>query len=59
MDKEKYFSFLDVLRESGVTNMYGATPYLTDAFPELSSDKARKILAKWMETFAERHKTGV
>lgn len=39
--------------------MYSATPYLTDAFPELSSDKARKILAKWMETFAERHKTGV
>lgn len=29
---EKYFDFLDDLRESGVTNMFGATPYLIEEF---------------------------
>lgn len=55
MDKEKYFNFLDELRKSGSINMFGATPYLYEAFPELSKEKARKILVEWMETFAERH----
>ena len=29
---EKYYEFLDNLRESGVTNMFGATPYLVKHF---------------------------
>ena len=52
---EKYFIFLDCLRETGVTNMYGAAPYLIEVYPEISKKEAREILAKWMETFAERH----
>ena len=50
--------YLDDLRESGDTNMFGAAPYLDSAFPELaqdwkgshSSEKARKVLAYWMGT---------
>lgn len=42
--------FLDELRESGVTNMFGATPYIMDEF-EVSKGDARKILAEWMESF--------
>ena len=47
---EKYFVFLDDLRESGETNMLGAIPYLQQAFPELADDRvrARKILLAWM-----------
>lgn len=43
--------FLDDLRESGVTNMFGAVPYLMEEFPELTKVEARKILAEWMGTF--------
>jgi hypothetical protein len=51
---EKYFAFLDDLRESGETNMFGAVPYLQQAFPELAGDRARakRILKAWM-TFCE------
>lgn len=52
---DEYFVFLDNLRESGVTNMFGATPYLMAAFDHLTYDKARNILKAWMETFAIRH----
>ena len=52
---EKYYEFLDNLRESGVTNMFGATPYLVEEFSDLSEGKAREILRSWMNTFFERH----
>lgn len=55
-DYEEYFEFLDMLRESGVTNMFGAVPYLMEEFDHLAYDEARDILKAWMETFAERHK---
>jgi hypothetical protein len=52
---EDYFKFLDALRLSGVTNMFGAAPYLQEAFPHLTKPEARNILKEWMRTFAERH----
>ena len=52
---DKYLVFLDELRQSGRTNMFGATPYLTRQFPELSIPAARRILGHWMDTFARRH----
>lgn len=48
------FRFLDDLRESGATNMFGAGPYIEDAFG-YSSKTARYLLTRWMETFSERH----
>lgn len=29
---ENVFTYLDILKDSGVTNMFGATPYLVDQF---------------------------
>ena len=55
MMTEEHLEFLDELRESGETNMFGATPYLTDDFPELSKWDARAILSYWMRTFSDRH----
>ena len=48
---KKYFDYLDALRESGVTNMYGAVPYLQQEFPELSYDHAQAVyvLQQWMK----------
>ena len=53
---EKYFVFLDDLRESGITNMLGARPYLMEAFPELANKyDAQFIVSEWMEIFSKRH----
>ncbi len=55
---EEYFDFLNDLRESGLTNMFGATPYLQAAFPELKHDRkqARDILNAWMNSFQEEER---
>ncbi|KKL13319.1 hypothetical protein LCGC14_2526910, partial [marine sediment metagenome] len=29
---EEYYTYLDELRRSGITNMWGAAPYLQEAF---------------------------
>lgn len=50
----EYFEYLDELRDSGVTNMFGATPYLEEEFG-VSKREARVILKEWMRTFGERH----
>jgi hypothetical protein len=55
MNKEEYFVYLDNIRETGAINMFGAAPYLQDAFG-LSRYDAKDILLEWMDTFAERHK---
>lgn len=47
----EYFEYLDLLRESGVTNMFGAGPYLEQAFG-LNRREARSILAEWMNQYA-------
>lgn len=49
----KYYEYLDVLRDTGVTNMYGAGPYLENAFA-LDKKTARAILLDWMQTFTAR-----
>lgn len=48
------FEYLDDLRESGVTNMYGAVPYIEKEFG-LGRRESARLLGKWMETFSERH----
>jgi hypothetical protein len=42
------FEFLNRLRESGETNMFGASPYLACAF-SLPKREASKILVEWMD----------
>lgn len=48
-----YYMFLESLRESGVTNMFGAAPYLEAAFPELKGKSAREVLSNWMQNYSE------
>jgi len=48
---EEYYRFLDRLRESGATNMFGAAPYLQVSYPELSKEEATKVLVNWMDAF--------
>ena len=49
--------FLDVVRSSGVTNMYGAGSYIEEHF-NVSKYEARDFLMEWMSTFGERRLNG-
>lgn len=51
---DEHLEYLDNLRESGVTNMFGARPYVARAFPDLTQEQAGKVLGYWMDTFSER-----
>lgn len=49
--------FLDVVRSSGVTNMFGAGEYIQSQFG-VSKLEARTFLTEWMRTFGERREKG-
>ena len=49
---EFYFDYLNKLRDSGRTNMFGAVPYLRAEFG-LDKNTARQILAKYMKSMNE------
>jgi hypothetical protein len=51
---DEHLTYLDNLRESGVTNMFGAGSYLQEEF-DLERKDARDILSYWMASFEERH----
>ena len=52
--KDEHLTYLDDLRESGITNMFGAGEYVERRF-SLDRSTARTILTFWMKSFNERH----
>lgn len=50
MTDNKYWIYLEKLRRSGETNMYGAVPYLMEEFG-LTKAEAIPILADWMRNY--------
>jgi hypothetical protein len=46
----EYWIYLEQLRRSGVTNMFGAVPYIMDEFG-VSRVEASKILSGWMKNY--------
>jgi uncharacterized protein YciI len=49
---DEHLEYLDQLRESGVTNMFGARPYLERKFGT-NREESMEILKYWMETFGQ------
>ena len=47
--EKQIFEYLDNLRESGITNMFGAGIFLQEEFG-LGKHEAREILVKWMKS---------
>jgi hypothetical protein len=47
-NNEMYFDYLNDLRDSGETNMFGAGAYLEAEFG-IDRREARKILMEWMQ----------
>ena len=52
---DEHLEYLDDLRESGVTNMFGASPYIQNQFG-ISQKEARDILMYWMESFGDENR---
>ena len=52
--KDEHYEFLDMLKETGLINMFGAGSHLMDQF-DLTKYEANRILTSWMETYEERH----
>ena len=50
--QKRYFNYLNRLRKLGITNMFGAGPYLEKEF-NLNKRKAREVLANYMKSFNE------
>ena len=48
--EQEAFEYLNDLRESGSTNMFGARPYLIEDL-DLDKDTAGKLLTTWMKIF--------
>ena len=48
----KCFDYLERLRQSGVTNMFGACPYLERRF-KISHRGASNVLTKWMKNYED------
>lgn len=53
-EEEDVNLYLDKLRESGKTNMFGAGAYLMSEF-NMTRQQASKALTEWMRTFSTRH----
>jgi len=47
MEQEQYNEYLDQLRDSGVTNMWGASVYLEEEF-DIPPKEAKDALVAWM-----------
>ena len=53
MKPNKYYIFLEELRQSGITNMFGAHPYLMAEF-DLEEKEAIKILDDTINMHSEK-----
>ncbi len=51
---QEHLTYLDELRESGATNMFGATVWLMAEYPELEKKEAKEILLYWIKNFDEK-----
>ena len=51
-DWKEYYNYLEDLRQSGVTNMFGAVPYLSTEF-NIDRALATEILSNWMHNYSE------
>lgn len=49
----RYFEYLDALRKSGITNMFGSPPFLAQEF-DLSEQEATTIVGDWMRSYSAR-----
>jgi hypothetical protein len=54
-EKDEMFQYLFDLQESGITNMFGAGPYVEREFPHLDKKEVRDVVLEWMKNYEEIH----
>ena len=47
--REEMFDYLEILRKSGATNMFGAAPYLAEEF-DINQADAKQVVVEWVLT---------
>ena len=52
---EHYYEVLEFIRESGITNMWGAAPYLAK-YCNIDLKLAKDILCSWIDNYNELNK---
>jgi hypothetical protein len=52
-DEKEVLEYLNVLRNSGVTNMFGAAPYVQAEFG-VDKKESHRLLSLWMDNFNEK-----
>jgi hypothetical protein len=55
--RDRYFRFLSRLSAGGRSNMYGAIPYLANAF-NLDRETAFRLVCEWLDTRAQSSALG-
>lgn len=48
--EQEVLEYLNILRDSGATNMFGATPYIEDEFG-IDRKESKRLLSLWMKNF--------
>lgn len=52
-DEKEVLEFLNMLRNTGVTNMFGAGPYIQEEFG-VDRRESHRLLSLWMDNFNEK-----
>ena len=52
---DTYYETLEVIRQSGITNMWGAGPYLEE-YCNIDLKLAKDVLLSWIENYGELSK---
>lgn len=53
--EQEVLEYLNLLRDSGATNMFGATTFIQDEF-NLDKKESRRLLSLWMKNFNDESK---
>lgn len=51
--QEQVNAYLNILRDSGAINMFGAAPHIEEEF-DVSRAEAKQLLLNWMKSFSDR-----
>ena len=52
--QDQVFAFLDMLRDSGKIKMFGAGPYVQEAF-DFNRHQAKQYVLAWMKSYSDVH----
>jgi len=53
--EQEVLEYLNILRDSGATNMFGATPFIKDEF-SLDNKESKRLMLLWVKNFNDEGK---